>query len=231
MSLVKTVPKGIRDKECNKFALRERPPVPYMPEKDPVQETVSTLKSDQNLKTTIGEDAELCLPIWHCGTLDAFLMHLSTALDAIKKRGTFKAYKEAVEAYVEQQEVVKKAKAALALLVAPSSKGKKASKKALAEKSPEKALQKTKENVALANSPAPDFRMSIRPSMTRPTLQRRPPRTSTKPLLPRCFSSKQICCLWMSSMGGTRQSRSRRRLIHSRIFMACPRKTLAGVIQ
>jgi hypothetical protein len=46
MSLVKAVPKSIKDKECKRFALQECPPVPYVPEKDPVQETVSTLKSD-----------------------------------------------------------------------------------------------------------------------------------------------------------------------------------------
>jgi hypothetical protein len=91
MSLAKAVPKGIKDKECERFALRERPPVPYMPGKDPVQETVSALKSDQSLKTTIEDDAELCIPIWHTGTCEAFLMHVSTALDAIEKRGTFKA--------------------------------------------------------------------------------------------------------------------------------------------
>ncbi len=124
MSLAKAVPKGIRDKECKRFTLQEHPPVPYVPEKDPIQETVSTLKSDQSHKTTIREDAELCLPIWHCGKSEAFLIHVSTALDAIKKRGTFKAYKEAQKAYVEQHKVVKQAKAALALLTAPTSKGK-----------------------------------------------------------------------------------------------------------
>jgi hypothetical protein len=46
MSLVKALPKGIRDKECKRFDLQERPPVPYMPEKDPIQETVSALKND-----------------------------------------------------------------------------------------------------------------------------------------------------------------------------------------
>ncbi len=46
---------------------------------------------------------------------EALLMHMSSALDAIEKRGTFKAYKEAHEAYVEQREVAKQAKAALAL--------------------------------------------------------------------------------------------------------------------
>jgi hypothetical protein len=130
MSLAKAVPECIRDKECKRFALRERPPVPYMPEKDPVQETVSALKSDQSLKTTIGEDTELRLPIWHCGMHEAFLMHMSTVLGAIKKWGTFKACKEAHEAYVKQRKVANQAKAALALLTALTSKGEKDSEKA-----------------------------------------------------------------------------------------------------
>ena len=102
-------------------------------------------------------------------------MHVSSALDAIKKRGTFKAYKEAHEAYVEQHEVAKQAKANMALFTAPTSKGKKASKKAPEKPSKkasekafkkasgknrsekEKASQKTKEGVALSNAPAPDL--------------------------------------------------------------------------
>jgi hypothetical protein len=92
MSLAKAVPKGIKDKEYKRFALQECPPVPYVQEKDPVQEMVSTLKSDQSLKTTIGVDAELRLPICHCGTHEAFLMHVRSALDPIEKQGTFKAY-------------------------------------------------------------------------------------------------------------------------------------------
>ncbi len=93
MLIAKAVPKGIKDRDCKRFALQECPPVPNVLEKDPVQEMVSLLKSDLSLKTTIRADAELHLPIWHCGMREAFLMHVSSALDAIKKRGTFKAYK------------------------------------------------------------------------------------------------------------------------------------------
>jgi hypothetical protein len=46
MSLAKAVPEGIKDKECKRFALQEHPHAPYVPEKDPIQETVSALKSD-----------------------------------------------------------------------------------------------------------------------------------------------------------------------------------------
>jgi hypothetical protein len=171
---------------------------------------VSLLKSDQSPKTNNGLDAELCLPIWHCETRKAFLMHVSSALDTIKKWGTFKAHKEAYEAYVKQKEVAKQAKAALALFTAPTSKGEKASKKA-SEKEPakkssekEKASKKTKEGAALAKAPAPELATSTRPSTTRPLLRKRPPRTSAKPLLPRCFSSTLICCLQMPSTHGTR---------------------------
>ncbi len=167
MSLAKAVPEGIKDRECKRFALREHPPVPYVPEKDPIQETVSFLKSDQSLNTTIKVDAELRLPIWHCGTPEAFLMHVSSALNTIETWGTFKAYKEAHKAYVEQRNVAKHAKAALALFTAPTSKGKKASEKA-SEKAPEKesakkfsekekAFKKTTEGMALANAPAPEL--------------------------------------------------------------------------
>jgi hypothetical protein len=103
MLIAKAVLEVIKDCVCKRFALQERPLVPYVPEKDPVQETVSLLKSDQSLKTTIRADAELYLPIWHCRMCKAFLMHVSSALNMIKKRGTFKAYKEAQEAYVEQR--------------------------------------------------------------------------------------------------------------------------------
>jgi hypothetical protein len=44
MSLAKAVSNGIKDKECKRFTQQERPPAPCMPEKDPVQETVSALK-------------------------------------------------------------------------------------------------------------------------------------------------------------------------------------------
>jgi hypothetical protein len=167
VSIAKAVPEGIKDREGKRFALRERPPVSYAPERDPVQETVSLLKSDQSLKTTIGADAELHLPIWHCRTREAFLMHVSSALDAIKKQGTFKAYKEAHKAYVEQRDVAKQAKANMSLFTTSTSKGKKAYKKGT-EKASEKASgknrsekemasHKTKEGAASSKAPAPDL--------------------------------------------------------------------------
>jgi hypothetical protein len=116
MSLAKAVPDGLRDRECKRTILRkQQPPVLYVPKKDPVQEMVSALK-DQHLKTTIGEDATLHLSIWHNGTKEALLMHVESALDAIKKRGHFRDHDKAQALYVNQKELAKQAKAALALL-------------------------------------------------------------------------------------------------------------------
>jgi hypothetical protein len=88
MSLAKVVSDGLRDRECKRTILRKCPPVPYVPEKDPVQETVSALKG-QHLKTLIREDTTLHLSVWHNGTKEALLMHVGSTLDVIKKCGHF----------------------------------------------------------------------------------------------------------------------------------------------
>jgi hypothetical protein len=91
-------------------------------------------------------------------------MHVIPALNAIKKQGTFKAYKEAQEAYVEQRNAAKEAKANMHLFATAASKGKKADKKGTEKTSEEasgknrsekkKASQKTKEGAALTDATA-----------------------------------------------------------------------------
>jgi hypothetical protein len=58
MSLAKAAPDGLKDRECEKMALQECPPIPYAPEKDSVQEPVSSFK-EAHLKTTINSGTEL----------------------------------------------------------------------------------------------------------------------------------------------------------------------------
>jgi hypothetical protein len=41
MSISKMVPEGLKPQECERVKLREPPPVPYVPEKDEVQDEVS----------------------------------------------------------------------------------------------------------------------------------------------------------------------------------------------
>jgi hypothetical protein len=97
--------------------------------KEEVQEEVSKMKNLQ-IKTSIEKDTTLNFPMWYNNkTKEAFLMHVAVVLDAIKKCGHFKDYKNAQKANVEQQEVVKSAKTGLALLGKTSEGSGKLSKK------------------------------------------------------------------------------------------------------
>jgi hypothetical protein len=90
----------------------------------------------------------------------AFLMHVSVAVNTIEKQGTFKAYKEACEAYVEQHKAVKQAKASLAILSAAVGKGEKTfenTSKKSSKKASEKASQNAKKGAALADAPVPEL--------------------------------------------------------------------------
>ena len=58
MSLAKAAPNGLKDRECKKIASRECPLIPYVPEKDGVQEMVSAYK-DNHLKTLINKGTEI----------------------------------------------------------------------------------------------------------------------------------------------------------------------------
>ncbi len=95
MSLTKSVPDGLTPQECERTKLRKPPPVPYIPEKDKVQEEVAKLRNLQ-IKTLLEKDTTLNFPVWHENeTQEAFLMHVMAVLDAMKKRGNFKDYDRA----------------------------------------------------------------------------------------------------------------------------------------
>ncbi len=116
MSLVKAAPDGLKDRECKKMALRKRPPIPYVPEKDSVQETFSSYK-DNYLKTLIKEGTELRVPIWHSGMRGAFLIRVGSAQEAIKKKGYFKkSFEYNSGTYADKHEKVKELKDQLVAL-------------------------------------------------------------------------------------------------------------------
>ncbi len=106
MSLAKAAPDNLKDRECKKMALHERPPIPYLPEKDSVQDTVSSFK-DNHLKMLINKGTELRDPIWHSGTREAFLIHMGSAWEAIEKKGYFKSFEEYSETLADKREKIK----------------------------------------------------------------------------------------------------------------------------
>jgi hypothetical protein len=152
MSMLKMVPEGLKARECERIKLREPPPVPYVPVKDEVQDEVARMQS-MEIKTTLEKVTMLNFAVWQeNGTREAFLMHVTAVLDAIKKRGHLDDYKKAVGQYEKAKEAVETARAGLLLLqesVRKASKEKKKTKEG--EKvAPVKAPVKAPEPVSAA---------------------------------------------------------------------------------
>jgi hypothetical protein len=145
MSLLKSVPEGLKPQECEHTKLREPPPVSYVPMKDEVQKEVSRLRNLE-IKTTIKKDTTLNFPVWQGnGMREAFLMHVTALLDAIKKRGHFYDYKKAEKVHKEARKAVESARAGLALLDGTGTKSKWFCKKE-AREAAEKALAKAQDS-------------------------------------------------------------------------------------
>jgi hypothetical protein len=142
MSLLKSVPEGLKPQECKRTKLREPLPVPYVPRKDKVQEEVSRLRNLE-IKTTIEKDTTLNFPVWQeNGTREeAFLMHMMAVLDAIKKHGHFYNYKKVEAVHKEAKKSVESSRAGLSLLDGTGTKSKRFCKKK-AREAAEKALAK-----------------------------------------------------------------------------------------
>jgi hypothetical protein len=129
MSLLKSVPEGLKLRECEHIKLREPPPVPYVPMKDEVQDEVAKLRNLE-IKTMIEKDMTLNFLVWHeSRTRQAFLMHVTAVLNAIKKRSHFYDYQKAVKDHEESTKAVESARAALSLLNGTGAKAKKSRKK------------------------------------------------------------------------------------------------------
>jgi hypothetical protein len=144
MSMLKSVPKGLKPHICKQIKLREPPPVPYVPLKDEVQDEVARMQSLE-IKTTIKNDTTLNFAVWQENrTREAFLMHVTTVIDAIKKRGHLDDYKKVANAYKKAKKAVESARAGLALLKETGESMRKLSKK------------KTKEGEKEASAKAPD---------------------------------------------------------------------------
>jgi hypothetical protein len=131
ISLLKTVPEGLKPRECKRVKLCKPLPVPYVPTKNEVQDEVAIARMQSlKIKTTFKKDTTLNFVVWQENrTRKAFLMHVTAVLDAIKKRGHVKDYETAAKEYEGAKKAVESAKAGLALLDRTGEKGKKSRKK------------------------------------------------------------------------------------------------------
>jgi hypothetical protein len=86
------------------MALCKRPPM-----------MISSYK-DNHLKMLIKEGTELQVPIWHSGRREAFLIHVGSAREAIKKKGYFKSFEDHSDDYSKKRGKVKELKDQLVAL-------------------------------------------------------------------------------------------------------------------
>ncbi len=74
MSHVKVAPGGLKPQECERTVGRSRPPIPYIPEKDVIQEAVDS--SANMLKLLLPHKVELHVPVWSKRTPKQLLVHV-----------------------------------------------------------------------------------------------------------------------------------------------------------
>jgi hypothetical protein len=79
----KAIPDRLNLQECNRNAGQSKPPIPYIPEKDIIQEAPDT--SANTLKLTLPHKGELPVLVWPQGTPRQLLVHIQQALNAIRQ--------------------------------------------------------------------------------------------------------------------------------------------------
>ena len=87
--------KGLKDQECERGNRVRRPPIPYVPVVDEVQETLA-LKKERFETFTLPNNTKFKVRIWDAGTPEEFLNHIKEALNACERLGHFDAYKQAL---------------------------------------------------------------------------------------------------------------------------------------
>jgi hypothetical protein len=121
MSTSKAVPKGLKNKEFEKGNRKKRPPIPYVPMVDEVQEAISKGK-DFSYKIKLPDKTKFSVPIWDTGTQEHFLIHVQQAKSACKRKGLFQDYDDAIEAETKSVEQAKSLQKAIANVIGPKSK-------------------------------------------------------------------------------------------------------------
>ena len=107
MSEAKAVPKGLKDQEVEKGNVKKRPPIPYVPIVDEVQDAVNKTKGKEGTYTIkLPDKTQFTVSIWDTGTPEAFLIHVQTAVSACKRKGLFSDFDDATADVVDLNEKI-----------------------------------------------------------------------------------------------------------------------------
>ena len=80
----KAVPDGLKPQECEQGSGRVKPPIPYIPEKDELQEAV---ESTASIKLTLPTKVEPRVSVWSSGTPEKLVMHVQQVIAAVRAKG------------------------------------------------------------------------------------------------------------------------------------------------
>ncbi len=94
---------GLKNSECKKGQLSNRPPIPYVPEMD----LVTSKEEPQVLKVKLLDDTCLNMPIYSHGNTEEYLAHIIAVLCIIKQKGLDARCRKLGKAVVKQSEALK----------------------------------------------------------------------------------------------------------------------------
>jgi hypothetical protein len=103
MSTTLKSPDGLKNSECKKGQLSNRPPIPYVPETD----LVTSKEEPQFLKVKPPDDTCLTMPIYSCGNTEEYHAHFVAVLRIIKQKGLDGKYRKLGKAVVKQPKMLK----------------------------------------------------------------------------------------------------------------------------
>jgi len=105
MTTSKSVPGGLKPQEWERSPGRNKPPIPYIPEKDTIQDT----SFDRTMKIMLPNKVELRVTVFNQGPPEQFLSHVQTARETIRQKRMLAAYDMACDEYKEAEKKLVKA--------------------------------------------------------------------------------------------------------------------------
>ncbi len=103
MSSTLKAPDGLKNSECKKGQLSNRPPIPYVAETG----IVTSKEEPQVLKVKLFENSHLNMPIFSCGNTEDYLEHIIAVLHIIKQKGLDAKCRKLGKAIVRQSKTSK----------------------------------------------------------------------------------------------------------------------------
>jgi hypothetical protein len=103
MSTTLKAPDSLKNSECKKGQLSNRPPIPYVAEMD----ILMSKEEPQVFKDRLPDDSRRNMPIFSCGNTKEYLMHIVAVLCIIKQKGLDVKCKKLGKAILRQSKTLK----------------------------------------------------------------------------------------------------------------------------